>query len=188
MKIIEAETGDTLKLFIEQLIATAKELKEPIQTKFNRIEFIVNPDDTAEALLEGYNNAYINQATYQLELAHIDNYLATARQTFDRLIMQLPDLDFDNDVAVLDWIYELQDPSDILCDKSQAGFIVETFAAHNYFPGVNCGPDYQADDRENVARHLIGQALEFLQTSGAIHQVAGTRIEEWKEKFLSAAA
>jgi len=116
------------------------------------------------------------QAAYQIEL----------QKLADRLMAELPSLDFSNDVALLDWLHRLQDPSDYSGIRFDKEAVVKAFNDHGYVASANIGDDFNEDDRENYARYLVGQALSCLKSMGAIHQVFGTFHERWKAKFLSA--
>ena len=61
--------------------------------------------------------------------------------------------------------------------------IIATFGAHGYVSGVNCGDAFDAEDRENVARWLIGQCLANLVSVGAIHGIVHKFADDWIEKF-----
>ena len=96
---------------------------------------------------------------------------------------QLPGLDFTNDVAILDWFCAYQHPSDTMGVLKNAPRVLGTFLTNGYWPNANCGIEFKKDDRENVARWIIGQALSTMRVC-AVHQVIHHFVAEWKKKFL----
>ncbi len=102
---------------------------------------------------------------------------------------RLSNLNFADDVAVLDWLCEFQDPSDHVGVVKQPGEVLSTFAANGYHPNVNTGKDFNKNDRDNVARWIIGQALSDLACEvGAINHMVVHFTEKWKQRFVSAVA
>ena len=99
---------------------------------------------------------------------------------------QLPNLDFANQEAVLDWICEFQDPSDHIGVAKNQGEVLKIFAEHGYQTSVNTGEAFNGEDRDNFARYIVGQALDGLKGDvGAIHQVVHKFTDDWKKKFAS---
>jgi hypothetical protein len=90
---------------------------------------------------------------------------------------------FTNDVAVLDWLCEMQPASDRAGVIVRRQTILDIFAKHGFLPGVNCGKNFRPESRENVHRWLIGQALATLE-SFAIHGIVHKFAREWKDKFV----
>ncbi len=109
-----------------------------------------------------------------------------AQRKIDALVDRLPNLDFSNQEAVLDWICEFQDPSDHIGVVKDQQKILETFAEHGYQPSVNTGEALDRENSNNVARYIIGQALDGLQDdAGAIRHVIHKLTDDWKKKFAS---
>lgn len=104
----------------------------------------------------------------------------------DALVKQLPNLDFNNQEAVLDWICEFQAPSNHTgVDKYYSEKVLEVFAEHGYFPGMNLGKAFNEDDPDNFAHFIVGDALSGIQFPNGIHQVVHKYTKKWKEKFAS---
>lgn len=114
----------------------------------------------------------------------------TRRQTqaaHDALMARLSTLDWSDDVAVLDWCCEMQEPSDNVGVVVKKDTILAEFAKHGFRPNVRTGSDYVADSRMISHAWLVGQALSTLQhcaIHGIIHQFAA----QWKEKFVNGSA
>ena len=53
------------------------------------------------------------------------------------------------------------------------------FGEHGYEPGVNTGDDFAVDDRENVGRYIIGQALDGIRSVGSPHPIIHKFATDW---------
>lgn len=102
----------------------------------------------------------------------------------DSLMKELPKLDFKNIKEVLDWLNEF--PTDYRVGKKDIKTVLSAFKDHGYKLNVNVGESYKPEDRDNVARYIIGQSLQFLKDEGYIHDVMHRDIMNWKMKFGSA--
>lgn len=179
-----------------QMLIDACQTAEKAQGTFNDITLTADKDSTVTGIVAYFHSEMERRAE---EYRNSPEGKAAAREQeerrkqkqlkHDELMRQLPNLDFNSDVAILDWLCEFQDPSDYIGVAKQQKVVLSTFAENGYFPNVNCGNDFNAEDRDNFARWLIGQALDGLQGEvGAIHQVIHKFTDDWKRKFLSAAA
>lgn len=174
------------------LIEIAKRRGTPARMSFNDIEVTARPESTADEIAAAFD-AKLKEASsrYRASPEGIASAKASAdeRATLqakhDALMARLPSLDFKSDVAVLDWLCEMQDPSDRSGVIVERKAIVETFANHGYVAGVNCGSLFRAEDRDNVHRWLVGQALDGLDTGPAIHHVIHKFAAEWRAKFVA---
>jgi len=99
-------------------------------------------------------------------------------------IEQLKTLDFVNLALVLDWLCEVQPLTDTIGNDDMCSEIVDIFNKHEFKANVNVGSYYDGNDKYNVALYIIGQALDCLQSIGAIHPVVIGFTKQWKNKFL----
>jgi hypothetical protein len=105
----------------------------------------------------------------------------------DELVAQLDDLDFSYDVDVIDWLSQMQEPSDRIGVAVDRERILAAFRSHGLVPGMDVGPQFNADDRASFYRWLVGQALEGIERI-SIHGVFHKFAREWREKFAKEAA
>ena len=178
MKTYEPMAGENVSETAKRIIAMANESKETITANFNDITLTANEGDKAEAIVTFYHEesgrraeAYRNSPEGKKAAREAEERKQKMQQKHDALMQQLPSLDFNDDVAVLDWLCEFQDPSDYIGVSTQKDVVLATFAAHGYHPSVNCGKEFNGEDRNNFKHWLVGQALDGLQKVGAIHQV-----------------
>lgn len=196
MKKYEAMAGENISETAKAMVALAKKTNDTVETKFNDIVLTATSDSNADAIIADYHTkmevaseAYHNSPEGKKAAREAEERKQRAQQKHDVLMRQLPNLNFGDDVAVLDWLCEFQDPSDYIGVVKQQDVVVATFATHGYQPNANCGKDFNGDNRDNFARYIIGQALGGLTCEvGAIHQIIHKFTDDWKKKFLSAAA
>lgn len=193
MNTYEPMAGENVSTTAERMIALAKETKGSVRAKFNDIELTATEDSTAEDIVSGFQTKIAEAAeTYrkspegQRAARESEERKEEAQRKADALMEQLPNLDFSNQEAVLDWICEFQDPSDYIGVVKDQRKVLEIFAEHGYQPGVNTGEAFNGEDGDNFARYIVGQALDGLRGDvGAIHQVVHKFTDDWKKKFAS---
>lgn len=186
---IEAMLGDTISSYAEKVSRAA--LNSDIAVKFNDIEFTISkghhePDDivaTWRKISDERHEAYINSPEGKAAKEADAKDIAEKQEQINMLTEQLDTLDFSDVKKVLDWCVAFQDPSDRIGTQSNKSKILVKFAEHEYYPGMNVGISYNAEDKENSAKYIIGQALSGIVNIGAIHQVIHHFADQWKAKF-----
>lgn len=156
---------------------------------FNEIALTATRGNAASAIVADYQakSAAATKA-YQESAAGIaaeERRQQTRRDMQDKhdaLMARLPALDWSNDVAVLDWCCEMQDPSDYIGVIVKKDTILAEFAKHGFTPNMRTGDDYIHDSRLVSHAYLIGQAMEGIE-SIAIHSIIHKLAAEWKERF-----
>lgn len=101
----------------------------------------------------------------------------------DWLMARLPSLDMSDAHAVLEWLCQMQEPSDHVGVIVRRRTIVEVFEKARYRANENTGKDYQEGNRNNMFRYLVGQALAGLKEGPAIHPILHKFAAEWRAKF-----
>lgn len=185
--------SENVRTTAERMIALAKETKGSVTAKFNDIELTATEDSTVEDIVSGFHikiaedaEKYRTSPEGKRAARESEERKEEAQRKADALMEQLPNLDFANQEAVLDWICEFQGPSDHIGVVKNQGEVLKIFAEHGYQPGVNTGEAFNGEDRDNFARYIIGKALDGLRCdTGAIHQVIHKFTDDWKKKFAS---
>ena len=95
---------------------------------------------------------------------------------------QLPSLDFNNQEKILDWLCAFVVPCNVVEDLQE---VIGIFTSHGYEAGVNAGEAYNGEDKDNVARYIVGQALSSMRDEGFVPQVIEGFMTDWKTKFAS---
>ena len=193
MNTYEPMAGENVSTTAERMIALAKETKGSVRAKFNDIELTATEESTAENIVSDFqtkiaeaSEKYRKSPEGQRSARESEERKEEAQRKADALMEQLPNLDFTNQEAVLDWICEFQDPSDHIGVVKDQGAVLKIFAEHGYQPGVNTGEAFNGEDRDNFAHYVVGQALDGLRGDvGAIHQVVHKFTDDWKKKFAS---
>lgn len=187
---VEFGVGCHIAKAAQMLVAAAKEHGAAVGT-FNdfRLEadanstvegVVANFDALREAAAEAYRKSPEGTAAAREAVERAERLQAK----HDSLVSEIPSLDFTNDIAVLDWLCAMQDPSDHIDVKVRRDTILSAFTKAGFKAGVNCGSDYRADDRDNTHRWIVGQALDGLEHI-AIHGIIHKFVAEWKAKFVS---
>lgn len=157
---------------------------------FNEVQLSADKSSTPESVLKDYDRIVEERAKAYRESP--EGIAATERSNEDRrtkqaihqaLMERLPALDWNSHVAVLDWLCEMQGPSDRIGVLIMKRTIEEAFAKRGYTPGMDCGPDYRKGDKNSEFRYLVGQALDGIVNGPAIHSILHKFTAEWKEKW-----
>ena len=146
--------------------------------------------DTPESLEEDFMSAcnkrrqeYLNSPRGKADAAKRARVANNKQQVVDSLMERMPQLDFSNQMEILTWFKELTNPSDDVDVQKPVAEILQFFEKNGYLPGVYCGKEFVASDKNIYARYLVGQALSCLKTVGAIHHMYHSMFETWKNKF-----
>jgi hypothetical protein len=147
---------------------------------------------TAEDIVEEWRQtvnarsiAYVNSPEGKAAAAAREAKIAEMQEAHDLAIQDLRSLDWSSDVAVLDWVCRIQGATDHIGVVVRTQEIVDTFRRHGFEPSVNCGDAFKPDDRDNVHRYIVGQALDNLGSMGAIRGIIHKFAGDWKSRFSS---
>lgn len=187
MKTIEFLAGTHIENAALQLVEAC-----PARCLFNEIELIADEGSTVQQIVAFFGKEstrraeeYRNSPEGQKAAKEAEDRRLAAQQAFDFCMEKLPSLDFKNDAAVLDWFCEIQGSADHIGIVKSKDKILTTFALHGMYKGVNCGDEFNSDDRENFFRYLVGQCLDGFASVGAPHGIIHKFTAEWKQKFLT---
>lgn len=157
---------------------------------FNGVELTATPASDAVAIVTEYNRLCAErQEAYRkspegIAAAEQANERRRALQDkHDALMDRLPGLLRLDQVAIVDWLCEMQEPSDHIGVIVRRDTIVAAFAKHGYEPGMECGAEFKSEVQASVFRWLVGQALDGLSRGPAIHGIIHKFAAEWKDQF-----
>lgn len=184
--------GTTITTAAEQLVNRAKLNRCVTNMTFNDVVLTAHPNTNPDDIVRIYHEesarrskAYRESPEGKAAARKQQERMAQLQRKHDELMVQLPKLDFKNDVALLDWICAYQEPSDTIGIVQQQAVVIKAFEDHGYRAGVNTGKDFKENDRKNFADYIIGQVLSCLKGPvGAVHQITHKFVEDWKKKFL----
>lgn len=187
---VEFRAGESIESAAAGLCEAAEAHGEATGS-FNGIELHAARGYAAAAVVSFYNDearrrteAWKNSPEGIAAAAERERVRSDLQAKHDALMRRLPQLDFTDQCAVLDWLCEMQGPSDHGGVIVRRKTILEAFAKRNFLPGVNCDADFHPEVRDNVHRWLVGQALSGLEEGPAIHGVIHKFAAEWKAKFV----
>jgi hypothetical protein len=187
-KLTRFMAGTHISEAVEVLIRAAG-VSGSAEGEFNEVTITAERGETADAILARYTSecerrtdAYRKSPEGIAALNCAAERTAALQQAADDLMAALPNLDFTDENAVLDWLCALQEPSDHIGISIDKNSVLIDFAKHGLRPNVNCGPDFDAGDRRNFFEWLVGQALDGLATV-AIHGVIHKFADDWRRGF-----
>lgn len=186
--------GTPIAMAARMLVDAVAKIHEPVQGKFNDILLVADAGSTLEGIVAFFDQQreiraeeYRNSPEGKRAAQEAEERRSRLQQTHDSLMRKLPSLDMHDQVAVLDWLCQMQEPSDHVGIILRRATIVSAFEKAGFVANANTGKAYKADDRENSFRYLVGQALSGLKDGPAIHSILHKFTKEWREKFLVAA-
>jgi hypothetical protein len=183
--------GSSIDSTIRKMIAMAVATGDLVQAEFNGVGLIAEPGMDPNLLMQFWQSEMDRAAaTYRESPAGIkaaadaEARRASEQATADRLMAELPTLDFSDVAAVIDWMEAIADPSDHVGVFMFTEAIIGAFNARGFVADVNVGEDFDGEDSDNFARYLIGQGLSNLSTVGAIHSIFHKFAADWRSKFV----
>ncbi len=114
-----------------------------------------------------------------------ENRKSALQAEMDALMQRFETLDYENLDELVQFFDDLAEPSDHIGVSFDRQRIVDKFAWHGFVVSMNCGDAFNRDDRENYAKYLIGQALDGLNSIGAIMGIYRKFAAEWRNKFAT---
>lgn len=113
----------------------------------------------------------------------------------NNVMNDLETLDFRNLEAILNWIEKfrlflnvISKRKNIDQENSQKYLIIkkviQKFNENGFLYDRKTYDDFKEDDKENVARYIIGQALYTMKNYHLIFDKVFYEIEDWKKKFI----
>jgi hypothetical protein len=106
-----------------------------------------------------------------------------ARAETAAAFVALPAVDAADIDAVMEWMIRYARSADHVDSGARfvAPAVLAWFAQHGYVINANVGDAFDGTDRDNVARYLIGQALDGIAVVGSPHPM----FVDWAERFLA---
>lgn len=191
MTVYDATIDSDIRVTAKNMVALAEQTKDTVTAEYNGIPLTTDNTSMAEDVVEAYyaecakrTEAYRNSPEGKIAAHEASVRLQQAQERYDTLVKQLPDLNFNSDVEVLNWLDKYQEASDRHIVR-QPDVVFKAFVSHGYQPNINMGKDFDANDRDNFARYIIGQALNYIEKhDGSIHQIVGIMVDRWKQRFV----
>jgi len=190
--IITWSAWQHISSFAEILISEAKKRWETVTWIFNDVELEVDPSNniTPDDLVAEFHRiwdekreAYKNSPEWIKAKQEQESRRINEQNIVNQKIEELATLDFWNNEAVLNWLAWFQDASDhigVSYDKRQ---VLQVFQENWFSANENTWKYFDWEDADNFARYVIWQALDWIYSLWAIHQILHKFINEWKEKF-----
>lgn len=181
------KAGTNIDDGIKEMIALAKSSGGKVQSSINGIVDLVVDENSdfdktfAEVMIE------IDKDHKKREEASEKRYESEKREAEPKiriLIESLSGLDFKNEEALLDWIYDFEKVSNY-AENVDNEKIFALFIENGYQSDANAGEALDRHDKNSHARYIIGQALSCLKAHKPILQMIPEFIKEWKAEFIA---
>ena len=111
--------------------------------------------------------------------AEIARRYAEMRRRADKALDDLRSMDRTDVAALIRWIIAAQEPSNYIGSMFDREECLRLLRESGYQANANVGPDFDPEDRHNVALYLIGQAMAGLVSPGAIHPIVTMWCRDW---------
>ena len=158
-----------------------------VEGEFNGIKFNTAECNSVDELVEHVRlKMHEAQAAYEQSDEYKNSQCERAKkikqkqETATKLMSELEAIDWNSFNDILTWLSSIQPVADHSGVSIDTGKVIETFRKNGFFPNVNLGDDFNKNDPENVARYIIGQALDGFKIVGAPHPVLLTFVADWK--------
>lgn len=180
--------GDFIGPSIVALVARAREYRETVWMDFNGTPVYADRKSNPARLSTWWKEqqrqkslAYwaspegVAQAE-QDRIAQLDREMKT-----ERLVSRLYSLDFTDLEELMSYFEQMESSAGLGWFNRRK--VVKVFKQHGFRANENLGDKLDEGDRENMARYLIGQALDSIRGAGAIPGAYTMFLEQWRERF-----
>jgi vacuolar-type H+-ATPase subunit I/STV1 len=191
--------GENIEKIMKDTVRIARFTGKNVRVTFNNQEFVVTGQLKSKEIVNDYlekedekSREWGKSPEGQQAFLEMNKHIEELQQKADTLVELLPVLDFKNQEKVLNWISEFQPPSSCTEVKNHSTKVLRVFMEHGYKPKVNRGKAFNEEDRDNVFRFIVGQALDDLRGSFVdrlkkrktyIGDIIPTWVKQWNEKF-----
>lgn len=190
MRQHDVPVGTIISAAFTELVKEANLHNESVKAEFNGIEVVAQPGDDAGKLYMDYQadqsrraREYHRSREGKRARRQQDKRKRQMQRQAEKVMRDLRGLDFSNFEELIDFLDRLADSSDHVDVTFDSQLVVDEFVKHGFTANANVGDEYDDNDSENSARWLIGQALDGLESIGAIHPIYHKFADEWREKF-----
>lgn len=183
MRKHDVPAGTLIDSVIAEMIKEANLHNEPVCAEMRGVEIVVQPGSEQAEVLKHFKEKEAELIEHELLEEH-NTFQAKADEAFCRL----PALDFSDLTALIDFFEEFLDASGVTHVNFDKQAVMDAFVEHGFDRNVNCGSEFDGDDRENYARWIIGQALASMMDGGAFVRVYDNYARDWREKFAPSSA
>lgn len=181
--------GDTVQIVCKSLVLEAQQLNEEVFFKFNDITIIAHKNSDPNKLVESFLETnqkrlhdYYNSKEYKQKCLKEKKETEQNQKKMDLVMKKMDSIDFHDLDSIINWwlLFESNHYSGVYFHTNQ---IIQTFESKGYKSNANIGISFNSENKENVARYIIGQCLQGIQSHGHINPIVHKFAREWREKF-----
>jgi len=197
--VLDAIAGDYIDDVLEKMVQILNDRPQldGVRTTLNGIVILADKNSTAESLQSEFKRKkraskrrYRQSAVAKRKKRERKAEIRVKKDEVIAQIRTFNGIDKSNLDKTIAWLAGFQPLSDRIgvVKPSQAFFIVKTLEGAGYRANENTNEHFNKEDKENVARYIIGQSISMLSTSYAIHPMIVHFSSEWEQKFVEKAA
>lgn len=190
---IESELGEHITHFCSRLSRLALQTRNKVAGKFNGVTLTATIDTTTENLEKEFHKQlridaenYKKTPEYAQAQAEQKHKLEQNNAKAQSLMQSFTALNWNSYAAILQWLSDIQPVADYTGVTLDRSYIISEFIRRGFGINVNTGKDFQEKDADNVARYIIGQALDGFQQVGAPHGILISFVDKWRKQFKDA--
>lgn len=166
MKEIDVKPGMSIRHVADLMVQAIDVSGADVFCTFNGICVPATKSSTVESICDEYDRlCEIRREEYEASLEGIERRNRDAEEQLqlqakaDRLMTELPELDFNNLDLLIKWLADIEAARDRVGVTVDARRIQSVFMAHGFEPNGYCDDAFVKGDPEIERRWLIGQAI-----------------------------
>lgn len=184
------EYGDDITFTARRMDGIANQKWATVKAEHCSIDLVAVPGTGKDAIVaffmgkvqERYDT-YLKSPQAQQDEKDEQERTQRLQTVLDDAVMRLEVFDFTSLADIIGWFEKVQPSMDYIYITPPGEKIVAKFKEHGFESNVNLGEAFNGEDEENVARHIIGQALGLIEVNNHLHQVLFGATEKWRERF-----
>lgn len=172
-----------------KLVRAANVLNRELSIPFNDLTLTALPGDSVKKVFDQWKKDYdAAEAEYLASPEHQERArrnqaeVAELQAVVDTAMVQLETLNLSDLGQVLEWIQGMIEPCDRVGVKVDCDTIIRKLEGAGYREGEGVGDDFDAQDKVQVARYLIGQSIAGWRVGLGPRHIILNWVEEWQQK------
>ena len=186
METMEFLAGERIEVACTRLATAANVGDTVYSASFNGIDLLAAPGISAESLVQYYHEesdrqhqAYLASPQGKADAIAAQIRRDSMQRDVDALMLKLPTVHGHADV--LEWLAAFAIVADHTGVNKDYATVLDRLRMLAYEANANTGNAYAGNDRDNVARYIVGQAMDYMQKGLPPHSVLIRFVAEWQK-------
>ena len=182
--------AETIEETAKAMIALAKKHNCSVRSTFNERKLRAEPYYNVSTIIKKREldqqktlKRWVKSDEYKKEESELAIEIKQNKERATYLIKQLGKLNVTNKLQLINWLCELQKSSEYeKLDSKTIVKVLSTFSNGHYYPCTD--RTEHLEDKDDVGRWIITEALETLKTTQMFPQQIQYLAKQWKQKFF----